>query len=82
MTEKIVIAPVGKNMKALFTGLRDFPVNRIVLLSTEEMLKEAEKAKIALSSAQQTEVPRGKRCSKSASTPASTRSSWILATPT
>ena len=43
--KNIIIAPVGDNMGALFVGLREFPTERIILLSPESMLDEAEKVK-------------------------------------
>jgi len=39
----IVIAPVGKNSKALFVGMTEFPTEKVVLLATKEYLKEASK---------------------------------------
>jgi len=45
MDKKIVIAPAGKNTKALFVGMRDFPASKIFLISSEDQLNESEKAK-------------------------------------
>jgi len=46
--KNIVIAPVGDNMDALFVGIREFPTERIILLSGEDRIKEAEKSKADL----------------------------------
>ena len=43
-----VIAPVGDNMDALFVGLREFPTEKVVLVSHTDRLDEAEKAKTDL----------------------------------
>lgn len=40
-----VIAPVGDNMEALFVGLREFPTERVVLVSHEDRFSDAENAK-------------------------------------
>ncbi|MBI4016937.1 MAG: hypothetical protein HY363_04565 [Candidatus Aenigmarchaeota archaeon] len=39
----IVIAPVGDNLGALFIGIRDFPTEKVVLLTPENKLKDAQK---------------------------------------
>jgi len=39
----ILIAPVGKNSKALFVGMKEFPTEKVILLATKENLKEAKK---------------------------------------
>lgn len=39
----ILIAPVGENMDALFIGLKDFPVERVVLITTKDKLELANK---------------------------------------
>ena len=44
MEKNIIIAPVGDNMDALFIGLRDFPTERVILLTPPERIKEAERA--------------------------------------
>ena len=44
MTKNIIIAPVGDNINALFVGLKEFPTERIYLLSPAAYLKTAEKA--------------------------------------
>lgn len=44
MRKNVVLAPVGDNMEALYVGLRDFPASKIILLSSEDQIKEAEKA--------------------------------------
>lgn len=44
MEKNIIIAPVGDNMDALFIGLREFPTERVILLTPPERVKEAERA--------------------------------------
>ena len=44
MSKNIIIAPVGDNINALFVGLKEFPTERIYLLSPAAYLKTAEKA--------------------------------------
>jgi DNA-binding transcriptional ArsR family regulator len=44
MVKNIIIAPVGDNMDALYIGLREFPTERVILLTPPEMAKEADKA--------------------------------------
>jgi len=44
MEKNIIIAPVGDNMDALFIGLREFPTERVILLTPPERIKEAERA--------------------------------------
>ena len=44
MEKNIIIAPVGDNMDALFIGLREFPTEKVILLSPPERVKEAERA--------------------------------------
>jgi len=44
MEKNIIIAPVGDNMDALFIGLREFPTEKIILLTPNDRLKEAERA--------------------------------------
>lgn len=39
-----VIAPVGDNLDALFIGIKEFPTERIILISPKNNLKKAEKA--------------------------------------
>jgi hypothetical protein len=39
----ILIAPVGENSKALFVGMKEFPTERVILLTTKEYFKEAKK---------------------------------------
>jgi len=45
MEKKIVIAPVGDNMDALFVGLREFPTERVILITPEDRIDDANKAK-------------------------------------
>jgi len=44
MTKNIIIAPVGDNMNALFVGLKEFPTERIYLLTPTDYIEAAEKA--------------------------------------
>ncbi len=44
MDKNIIIAPVGDNMDALFIGLREFPTEKVILLTPPERVKEAERA--------------------------------------
>ncbi len=44
MDKKIILAPVGDNMDALYVGLRDFPASKIILLTPKGMMDEAKKA--------------------------------------
>jgi|SRR3989344_2175295 len=41
----VVIAPVGGYMDDLFVGIREFPTERIILVSSKEKLKDAEAIK-------------------------------------
>ncbi len=41
----LIIAPVGDNIKALFTGIRDFLTELIILLTPKERMAEARQAK-------------------------------------
>lgn len=43
-----VIAPVGDHMDALYVGLREFPTEKVVLVSSEDKLSDAENAKTDL----------------------------------
>ncbi len=43
--KNIVIAPVGKYMDALYVGIREFPTERIILISPEKKLDQANDAK-------------------------------------
>jgi len=45
MRKKVVIAPVGDNIDALFVGIREFPTERVILIIPEDKVKDAEKAK-------------------------------------
>ena len=45
MEKKVIVAPVGDNMDALFVGLREFPTERVILISPESKLDDANKAK-------------------------------------
>lgn len=38
-----VIAPVGDNLPALFVGLRDFPTEKVILITPQNHLREAQK---------------------------------------
>lgn len=44
MEKSVIVAPVGDNMDALFIGLREFPTEKVILLTPKERMKEAEKA--------------------------------------
>lgn len=44
MKKKIIIAPVGDNMDALYIGIKEFPTERVILLSPENKFEEARKA--------------------------------------
>lgn len=37
----IVIAPVGDNLKALFIGMREFPTEKVILITPKDKLKDA-----------------------------------------
>lgn len=43
--KNIVIAPVGNNIDALYIGIKEFPTERIILVTPEDKLNKAEKAK-------------------------------------
>ncbi|MBI2578852.1 MAG: hypothetical protein HYW26_04020 [Candidatus Aenigmarchaeota archaeon] len=43
--KNIIVAPVGRNLDALFTGLREFPTEKVILIATENNLEQAKKAK-------------------------------------
>jgi len=45
MNKKVVIAPVGDNMDALYVGIKEFPTERIILICPEDRMNEAKKAK-------------------------------------
>ncbi|MBI2134712.1 hypothetical protein HYU09_01865 [Candidatus Woesearchaeota archaeon] len=45
MEKKVVIAPVGDNMDALFVGLKEFPTERVILITPEDRIDDANKAK-------------------------------------
>ncbi|MEM4244904.1 MAG: DUF6293 family protein [Candidatus Nanoarchaeia archaeon] len=42
---KVVIAPVGENINALFQGIKEFPTERIILVTPEDKIDIAEDAK-------------------------------------
>jgi len=44
MEKKIVVAPVGDNMDALYVGIKEFPTERVILLTPEDRLEDAKKA--------------------------------------
>ena len=46
--KNLVIAPVGDNLDALFGGIKEFPTEKIVLISPEDRIEDAEKAKTDL----------------------------------
>ena len=39
----VVIAPVGDNLKALFIGMKEFPTEKVILITPKNMLKAARK---------------------------------------
>jgi len=43
--KNVVIAPVGAHMDALYVGIKEFPTERIILISPEAHLDDARKAK-------------------------------------
>ena len=44
MTKKVVVAPVGDNMDALYVGINEFPTERVILLAPEDKIEDAKKA--------------------------------------
>ena len=44
MSKKIIVAPVGDNIDALFVGIKDFPTEKVILLTPEDRVQDAEKA--------------------------------------
>lgn len=45
MEKKVVIAPVGDNLDALYAGVKEFPTERVILVSPKERLDDAKNAK-------------------------------------
>jgi len=43
--KNVVIAPVGEHMDALYVGIKEFPTERIILITPEKNLEKAEEAK-------------------------------------
>lgn len=43
--KKTIIAPVGDHMESLFVGIKDFPTEKVVLITPIDMEKEATKAR-------------------------------------
>ena len=43
--KNIVIAPVGNNIDALFVGIREFPTEKVILITPQEKIEEAKKVK-------------------------------------
>lgn len=43
--KKIVVAPMGDNMDALFVGIKEFPTEKVILISPNRYLNDAEKIK-------------------------------------
>ena len=43
--KNIVVAPVGKNMESLFVGIREFPTEKVILITPKNRIDEANKAK-------------------------------------
>jgi len=44
MEKKVVIAPVGDNMDALYIGIKEFPTERVILITPEDRVEDAKKA--------------------------------------
>ena len=44
----IVVAPVGDNIDALFVGLREFPVQKVILITPPERIKTAQQVRVDL----------------------------------
>jgi CRISPR locus-related DNA-binding protein len=44
MEKKVIIAPVGDNMDALYVGIKEFPTERVILITPEDRIDEAKKA--------------------------------------
>jgi DNA-binding transcriptional ArsR family regulator len=44
MEKKIVVAPVGDNMDALYIGIKEFPTERVILLTPENKIEDAKQA--------------------------------------
>lgn len=43
MQKNVVIAPVGDNLDALYVGIREFPTQRVILLTPEDRMDAAKK---------------------------------------
>jgi len=43
MGKKVVIAPVGDNMDDLYVGIKEFPTERVILITPENRMDEAKK---------------------------------------
>ena len=43
MGKKVVIAPVGDNMDDLYVGIKEFPTERVILITPEDKIDEAKK---------------------------------------
>jgi len=43
--KNIVVAPVGDKIEAIFSGLKEFPTEKVILISPEDRMPEAEKTK-------------------------------------
>jgi DNA-binding transcriptional ArsR family regulator len=44
MVKKVIVAPVGDNMDALYVGIKEFPTERVILLTPENKIDDAKKA--------------------------------------
>jgi len=44
MEKKVVIAPVGDYMDALYIGIKEFPTERVILITPEDRVEDAKKA--------------------------------------
>ena len=45
MDKYVVVAPVGDFMEALFVGIREFPTERVILISPKELIDVAQKSR-------------------------------------
>ena len=46
--KKTIIAPVGDYMDDLFVAIREFPTEKVILITPKERMKDAEEAKTSL----------------------------------
>src|SRR5512141_2029407 len=48
MKKSTIVAPVGDYMEDLFVGIREFPTEKVILLTPKDRIKEAEETKKSL----------------------------------